>query len=681
MRRAIALAAIALLAATAPAGAHWGPGAELVSVDWPRLEQGDSATTAVDVSADGRYVVFQTRATNFFADDDPDPPGRIRRGGIFRYDRATGALALVADGDQVDEGDTGTLLLRGAADPSVSDDGRYVVFDTAQRLVGQDVNDNVDVYVRDMDVPLGSDRAAGGAYALVSARDGGDVPATYAPRTPPLPSGDPGSAVFPGQGISGDGRYVAFRTTEQGSDLPARPSGDTPPGNVFVRDLAAKRTVLASPALDGVTPAGGALRPVVISRDGSTVAWTGENAPAQTPMLVGETLDPTQRRYLWRRWNDPGATTRRVTGLADLDDPACPSGGSVTSDPQATGPCYGPLADTDQGFSDIGSLAPALSADGWTVAFVSGAAPRPAIAVDPALDVYLTSMRPGVSRKAGTRTVTKGTTAQNALANGDIASVALSADGSRVLVVTSRSQFLAPTPPQVTDPRTAPGGSELYLIDLAKGETRRMLFTPGGGDVDGSVAPNAQLSADGRVAAFTASSTNLIAGDANDVSDAFAVAETDDPANAPPPIGGGDAPIDITVDSGGGDALHARASSAADGSLLLRVAVPKAGTLGAVAVTDVAAKAKAKAKTKAKRGRPARARRVAAARARAKRRGTVRVTLRLGGRDRRAVLRGTPLRVRIALTLVPADGSKTSRAVTSGTFRVAARANRRRARR
>src|SRR5262249_47992048 len=153
--------------------------------------------------------------------------------------------------------------------------------------------------------------AASGAYALVSARDGGDAPASYAPRTPPLPSGEPGSAVYAGQAISDDGRYVAFRTTEQASDLPARPSVDTPPGNVFVRDRQTKRPVLASPALDGVTAAGGALRPVVISRDGSTVAWTGENAPAQTPMLPGETLDPTQRRYLWRRWDDPGATTRR----------------------------------------------------------------------------------------------------------------------------------------------------------------------------------------------------------------------------------------------------------------------------------------------------------------------------------------------------------------------------------
>src|SRR5262249_38438110 len=102
MRRsviAVAAAGLTALAGAAPAAASWGRGAELISVDWPRLEQADGSTNAVDVSADGRYVVFQTRATNFFADDDPDPAGRIRKGGVFRYDRATRALTLVADGD------------------------------------------------------------------------------------------------------------------------------------------------------------------------------------------------------------------------------------------------------------------------------------------------------------------------------------------------------------------------------------------------------------------------------------------------------------------------------------------------------------------------------------------------------------------------------------------------------
>ena len=68
------------------------------------------------MTPDGRYVVFQTEAENFFADNDPDPPGATRVGGIFRYDRLTGDLQLVADGDIVSNAD-GSTLVRGAANP------------------------------------------------------------------------------------------------------------------------------------------------------------------------------------------------------------------------------------------------------------------------------------------------------------------------------------------------------------------------------------------------------------------------------------------------------------------------------------------------------------------------------------------------------------------------------------
>ncbi len=50
------------------------------SADYDRLEQGDDSTVYAAVSADGRYVVVQTRARNFFADDDPDPVGAVPGG-------------------------------------------------------------------------------------------------------------------------------------------------------------------------------------------------------------------------------------------------------------------------------------------------------------------------------------------------------------------------------------------------------------------------------------------------------------------------------------------------------------------------------------------------------------------------------------------------------------------------
>ena len=40
--------------------------------------------------------------------------------------------------------------MRGARNPSISADGRFVAFSTGQQLVPADVNGNIDVYVRDL---------------------------------------------------------------------------------------------------------------------------------------------------------------------------------------------------------------------------------------------------------------------------------------------------------------------------------------------------------------------------------------------------------------------------------------------------------------------------------------------------------------------------------------------------
>ena len=97
-----------------------------------RREQGDAATTRVDISGDGRFVVFETRARNFFADNDPEPPGAFREGGVFRRDLVTGALELVAYGDV--KPTAGGPFTLGARNPSISDDGRWVAFSTAAQL-------------------------------------------------------------------------------------------------------------------------------------------------------------------------------------------------------------------------------------------------------------------------------------------------------------------------------------------------------------------------------------------------------------------------------------------------------------------------------------------------------------------------------------------------------------------
>ena len=54
----------------------------------------------------------------------------------------------------------------------------------------------------------------------------------------------------------------------------------------------------------------------------------------------------------------------------------------------------------------INGVAPVLSEDGYTVAFLTGAPLRSNIIKASGLDIFLTSMAPGVTRKAGTRELT-----------------------------------------------------------------------------------------------------------------------------------------------------------------------------------------------------------------------------------------------------------------------------------
>jgi Tol biopolymer transport system component len=600
-----------------------GFGADIVSVDNASDEQGNAGTVDADISANGRYVVFQTQATNFFEDDggvvgphglepDAEPPGTLRNGGIFRYDRVTGAIQLVADGNQVDLDECSEkrckLIFQGAQSPSVSADGRYVVFSTAQQLVPRDTNENVDVYVRDMDVPLTQDRKDSGAYTLVSARDGGDEPATYAPRNPPLPGAEPGAEVWPNTSISASGRYVVFRTTELESNLPGHAAVDTPPRQLFVRDLLSKTTTLLSrnmntkdhpsgdPVFGGI--GGPTTGPATISADGTTVAWVSTNAEAQTRFLLGEQPVSAVPYYLWQRWQEPNPVTRRPTGMADPDDTACSSEEEITSSQTATGPCYGPLSEQESVLGSVAGVAPGLSADGYTVAFLAGGALRPNVTKPTALDVFLTSMRPGVSRKQGTRELTLAAVSGNPGSTPSIESLAFSQDASTIAFTTTRDDFVLPDPAPIGAFRPLPISNDLYVIHLAQNTLERAVVSYEGSDTNGSVAVNPSLTEDGSTVAFTSPASNLIYGDANNSSDAFTATLQATAGIATPPgeVNAAQGGFSLTETATPELGLHIK--HAKDGGLIVLVETPSAGRLSVRAQGLVSRKAGHKTKKK-----------------------------------------------------------------------------------
>lgn len=652
------------LIAPAAAPAAWFPGPEIVSVDNARQEQADGATVFADISDDGRYVVFQTRATNFFPDGDDDAPGTLRRGGVFRYDRQTGATALVADGDvSADPG--GTLLIRGAANPSVSADGSVVVFSTAQRLVPQDANENVDVYARDMSVALQADRAASGAFGLVSAVDATERPPSYEPRDPPLPGQTPGANAWPGTAVSADGRYVAFRTVEQRSDLAGTGSLGTPAGTVFVRDRVQKRTTLVSRAQADGAPVGTSEAPVVMSADGTTVAWVGNSAPRQTRFLPGESADDQVPFYLWRRWAEAGARTRRITGVSDLDDPGCPNNAALANDPTATGPCYGPLTDVEQGGNNIAARAPAMSGDGYRVAFLSGATPRPSGDGIAGLDLFLTEMRPGVSRKAGTRQLTTDTSGGAARGNGDIDSVAMSTDGRRLAFTTTRSAFLLPRPAFVGAPRDDVVPTELFTADLGADTVERVSFTPGGAEANNSALANPTVSADGSRIAYVSRASNLLVGDANEVADGFVSTFRPPSAGGGPPSGLNRRPPRLVAETVAAPELRLRASRRKDGAVVLRVRSPFPGRIEATASTRARPKPPRRRAPKSTK----KARRVARATRTSTKAGETILVLKVSGRDGRRIRAGSSLKAGVVVRLTPKPSGTPLKATEDITFR------------
>jgi Tol biopolymer transport system component len=586
-----------------------GLGADIVSVDRASDEQADAPTSDAAISADGSYVVFQTRATNFFEDDGEseserkaaEPPGTLREGGIFRYDRDTGQLQIVASGNLVvSEGpEAGKVLVRGAVNPSVSADGRYVAFASAQRLVSQDTNENVDVYRRDMSSSPGE----AGAFALVSAQNDSDEPPVYDDSSiTPIPGGDPGAQLWPNTSISADGRYVLFRSVEVPSSLPEGSS--TQPGQLFVRDLVAKTTTLVTRKKKGEPeeggPAGGAEGPATLSADGSTVAWVGRNAPEQTTFLAGEDLDETLPSYLWRRWQEPGVSTRRVTGVADPEDPGCPPGGSIKNEATATGPCYGPLTLPESTSPGISSQVPALSADGYTVAFLAGGAIRPNFLKPDSLDVYQTSMRPGVTRKAGTRALTLAVNGAQGDGNASITSLAMSSDGSHIAFVSQRNAFVLSAPAPTGSFSATGQQSELYVIDLSTNTLERAVVGLEGAEPNGSTANNPTLSENGSVLAFVSSVSNFIFGDANNSEDAFAATLQVPGGTAIPPAGVNAGAGGFSLTALSSPELGVAVKRAKDGGVTLLVETPGPGKLIAKARGSIPKSASAKTARKAR---------------------------------------------------------------------------------
>ncbi len=192
-------------------------------------------TTVGGISADGRYVVFGSQADNLVAGVTGGT------GHVYMKDTLTGVTTLISS-DSAGNQATGAI----SAAQSMSADGRYVVFSSgATNLVAGDTNGATDMFVKD---------TLTGITTRVSVDS----------------SGAQANAASTGGDISADGRYVVFESTA--SNLVA---GDTNGvGDIFVKDLLTGEVRRVNTSSSGAEATGFLSNASSISADGKFVTFT-----------------------------------------------------------------------------------------------------------------------------------------------------------------------------------------------------------------------------------------------------------------------------------------------------------------------------------------------------------------------------------------------------------------------
>jgi Tol biopolymer transport system component len=206
----------------------------LVSVG-PQGARGDGPSVAPSISADGRWVAFESDAGSLVADDGNNT------GDVFVHDLRSGLTRLISvagNGLQTESPSFGA---------AISADGRAVAFESfSSLLVADDTNGALDVFVADV--------ATGDVDRVSLATGGGQANEhSYSPS------------------ISADGRIVAF------ASFASNVVGDDSNGllDVFVHRRDQETTVRLSVGPDGADGDGLSFAPV-LSGDGAVVVFSSE---------------------------------------------------------------------------------------------------------------------------------------------------------------------------------------------------------------------------------------------------------------------------------------------------------------------------------------------------------------------------------------------------------------------
>ena len=346
-------------------------------------KQGDSESYVPSISPDGRYVTFESLATNLV---NGDKNGAYD---IFVHDYKTGKTARVSVRTNGKQGNGHSY------DPSISSAGRYVAFEsTATNLVNGDTNGVEDIFVHDQQT---------GETRRVSVRTNG--------------AEGNGNSYYPS--ISSAGRYVAFE-----SEATNLVNGDTNGAfDIFIHDRETGKTERVSVRTNGVQGDAGSYLPS-ISSDGRYVAFESD-----ATNLVNKDTNGVFDIFIHDR--ETGKTervsvkTNGVEGDAGSNNPSISSAGRyvafesyaanlVNGDTNGasdifihdrqTGETRRVSVRTNGAQGDGNSYYPSISSDGRYVAFYSYATNLANGDTNGASDVFVHDRQTGETRRVSVRT-------------------------------------------------------------------------------------------------------------------------------------------------------------------------------------------------------------------------------------------------------------------------------------
>ena len=451
----------------------------------------DDASVDPQISSDtgsgGAGVSFVTDASNLLQGCSGAPaPDNNNLPDV--YFRPLGPSPIV--NERISRDPAGAQFNRPSLESAVSADGRLVAF-------------SID----------GMEASAGGpgAGAEVFARDRSTTPGTTTRLSAPADGPALGPAVTESPAISSDGNIVAYASAA--SDLVTDDSNSLT--DVFVSDRARKETIRVSRGLSGAQANGSSAvdSAPALSADGQVVAFSsaatnlvaGDNNGVGDVFVVDRARQETTRVNLGaggveatgRDSFDPALSTdgRFVAFASDAPNLVADDTNNATDvfvhDRQArTTDRVSVGADGAQ--ADGGeSYAPAISADGTAVAFISRATNIAPGATDGIGNVFVRDLKAGTTTRVGAT----GGPEESAVAP----RVSLSANGRFVAYATE---------------------TDVFVFDRQGGGAEHVSVGPGG--VPGDRASSApSLSADGRFVAFQSDATNLVPADTNQRTDVF----------------------------------------------------------------------------------------------------------------------------------------------------------------